>query len=74
MSSIAAVIPDLGDEDTTLTEADWNNWAEPMVTKMGKDTPSAVIYAASKTAAEKAFWKFKEEKKPGFTMTAINPT
>lgn len=56
MSSIAAVIPELSDQDTTLTEKDWNNWAEPMVAKMVNDTPSGAIYAASKAAAERAFW------------------
>jgi len=57
----------------TLSEKDWNNFAESEVERLGKETPGPFIYAASKTAAEKAFWKFRDEKKPNFTMTAINP-
>ncbi|RFU30552.1 hypothetical protein B7463_g5794, partial [Scytalidium lignicola] len=39
----------------------------------GKKTPSGLLYTASKTAAEKALWKFKDEHKPPFAITAINP-
>ncbi|KAF2175037.1 NAD(P)-binding protein [Zopfia rhizophila CBS 207.26] len=54
-------------------ESDWNDYAEKEVERLGKDTPGPIIYSASKVAAEKAFWAFREEKKPSFTMTAINP-
>jgi hypothetical protein len=57
----------------TLSEKDWNNWAEPKVAELGKKSPGAVIYSASKVAAEKAFWAFKEEKKPSFSMSALCP-
>jgi len=57
----------------TYTEADWNDVSEGLVAKLGKEAPGAQIYLASKTSAEKAFWKFKEEHKPLFSMTAINP-
>jgi len=57
----------------TLTEKDWNNWAEAKVAELGKDSDGAAIYLASKTAAEKAFWAFREEKKPEFSMVSLCP-
>lgn len=32
-----------------------------------------IVYGASKTEAEKALWKFRDEKKPGFTINAVLP-
>lgn len=72
MSSITAVYSNK-EGDYTFTEADWNTEAEDLVEKLGKETPGPVIYGASKTAAEKAMWKFRDEQKPSFTLTAINP-
>ena len=74
MSSYAALLatPPTG-KDITLNEEGWNNWAERLCEKLGKNTPGPAIYAASKAATEKAFWKFKDENKPIFTMTTINP-
>ncbi|KAK4150249.1 hypothetical protein C8A00DRAFT_18189 [Chaetomidium leptoderma] len=72
MSSIVAVAS-AKDEDYTFTEADWNTQAGGLVEKLGKDAPDPVIYSASKTAAEKAMWKFRDEHHPNFTLTAINP-
>lgn len=72
LSSIAAVL-NATPPPYAFTERDWNNVAEAKVAELGKNTPGPTIYAASKTAAEKAFWKFKEEKRPSFTMTTLNP-
>lgn len=60
-------------QPAVYTEADWNEWAEPMVAKLGKNTPGLVTYIASKVAAERAFWRFRTEHAPRFTMTAVNP-
>jgi nucleoside-diphosphate-sugar epimerase len=57
----------------TYTEKDWNDWAEPTVAAKGKETPGPIIYMASKAAAEKAFWKFREQHAPSFAQTALNP-
>jgi nucleoside-diphosphate-sugar epimerase len=57
----------------TFTENDWNNFAEKMCAEKGTETPGPVIYAASKVAAEKAFWEFKKKKNPGFAMASVNP-
>ena len=72
MSSIAA-IGSTKEEAYTFTEADWNDQAEAAVAKLGKAAPGGAIYAASKTAAERTLWKFRDEKKPKFTVTAVNP-
>ncbi len=74
LSSIAA-IKKRGTEGAPLrlTEADWNDFAEEVVAAEGKNAPGPAIYAASKTAGEKAFWKFRDEHKPAFSMTAVNP-
>ncbi|KAK3314275.1 hypothetical protein B0H66DRAFT_568139 [Apodospora peruviana] len=72
MSSIAAIrSPKEG--DYTYTEKDWNDYALQTVEEKGKETPGFIIYAASKTAAEKALWKFRDEHSPHFTVTALNP-
>lgn len=72
MSSIASVRSSRP-PPYTFTEKDWNDFAEKMCEEKGKDTPGIVIYAASKVAAEKAFWEFKEKEKVGFGMCAVNP-
>lgn len=52
------------------SEEDWN----PINPDgLGANPPGAFIYGASKTAAERAFWAFRDAFKPTFTMTAINP-
>jgi nucleoside-diphosphate-sugar epimerase len=75
MSSIAAV-KNLAPLPYTLTDADWNEWVTPIVDDLmgkGQEVPGPFIYLASKVAAERAFWRWKEEKKPGFEMVAVNP-
>lgn len=72
MSSVTAIM-EPKTEDYTFTEADWNTAAENAVAEQGKETPGRVIYAASKVAAERAMWKFRDEQKPNFTLTTINP-
>lgn len=72
MSSIAAVLS-TKEGPYTFTEADWNDQAEAVVAKLGKDAPSGMIYLASKTAAERTLWRFRDEKKPKFTITSVNP-
>jgi nucleoside-diphosphate-sugar epimerase len=72
MSSIASVLSS-HPPPYTLTEADWNDFAEKTCAEKGTDTPGMVIYAASKVAAEKAFWEFRSTEKPGFGMASVNP-
>lgn len=72
LSSIVAILTN-APPPTTLTENDWNEWAEAAVAKGGDDLNGASIYCASKTASERALWAFKEEKKPQFVIAAVNP-
>lgn len=74
MSSVAAVAAHDKELPCRFTEADWNLGALDLVKALGKNTPSQLIYVASKVAGEKAFWDFRDEKKPSFSMTALNPT
>lgn len=52
------------------TEDDWNP-IDP--NKLGPNPPGPYIYGASKTAAERVFWAFRDAFTPSFTMTAVNP-
>ncbi|KAF6843148.1 nad dependent epimerase [Colletotrichum musicola] len=72
MSSATAVFyPTEGPH--VYTEADWSDaWVE-VLKALRNDAPPGVPYMSSKVLGERAFWKFREERKPGFTMTAINP-
>ncbi|KAF4815094.1 putative uncharacterized oxidoreductase [Colletotrichum siamense] len=56
-----------------FTEKDWNDAAVEAFEQLGAKTPGAFIYLASKVIGEREFWKFREERKPSFTMTALNP-
>lgn len=72
MSSIVAVF-DTKEGDYTFTEKDWNTTAQEIVAREGKNAPGLEIYRASKTAAEQALWKFRDERRPKFTVTALHP-
>ena len=72
MSSIVAIgTPSATDH--VYTEDQWNDESEAIVAREGKKAPGVAIYAASKAASERAFWKYRDEHKPHFTQTAINP-
>lgn len=72
-SSMGLRSPD--DHASVFTEEDWNDAAVKAAQEMGTNTPGRLIYAASKTAAERAFWDFNQETRGQrhFSMTAINP-
>lgn len=53
----------------TYTEADWNN----VTYEYAKTADAGVAYCASKALAEKAAWKFVENKKPHFSLSVLNP-
>jgi nucleoside-diphosphate-sugar epimerase len=72
ISSIAAVTSPK-EPPYTYSEKDWNDFSEAEVQRLGKQTPGFQIYRASKAAGERAFWKFRDEHKPSFSMSAINP-
>jgi len=63
--------------DYVFTESDFATVALETANKdkdEGRKTPSGVLYGASKIAAERAVWKFRDEHKPKFAITAVNPS
>lgn len=55
--------------EKTYSEKDWN----PVTEEQAVSGDAGTGYRASKTFAEKAAWKFVEEKKPNFKIATINP-
>lgn len=74
-SSTATGLRSPDDENSTFTEEHWNDSAVKTAQELGTNTPGRLIYAASKTAAERAFWNFHQETQGQrlFSMTAVNP-
>ncbi|KAM7192330.1 hypothetical protein V8F20_008921 [Naviculisporaceae sp. PSN 640] len=72
MSSVAAIKP-AGQDTFDLDESIWNDASLEVVKQLGRNTPPMVIYSASKTAAEKTLWEYRDEHKPNFSITALNP-
>ncbi|KAK4642293.1 hypothetical protein QC761_506420 [Podospora bellae-mahoneyi] len=72
MSSVAAII-DTESANTHYDESNWNESSERLVWELGNEVPGYILYFASKTAAEKALWKFRDEHKPAFKIAAVNP-
>ena len=67
MSSVAGVF-DFGKcmahPTYAFSENDWNEFSERMARQVGdENAPRYLLYPASKVAAEKAVWKFRDERK-----------
>jgi len=63
--------------DYVFTESDFATVALETANKdkdEGRKSHVGVLYSASKIAAERAVWKFRDEHKPNFAITAINPS
>ncbi|KAJ3040890.1 methylglyoxal reductase (NADPH-dependent) gre2 [Rhizophlyctis rosea] len=75
VTSSAAAILDFAklSSGQILTEDDWNNTSLEECKQKGENAGVAAAYLASKSEAEKAAWKFIEEKKPSFTLTTLLP-
>ncbi|KAI1099597.1 NAD(P)-binding protein [Jackrogersella minutella] len=73
MSSVAAVF-DVPAAPGVYSEKDWNTTSEPAVEKLGPNAGGLHAYCASKTAGERAFWRFRDERKPAFSMTTLQAT
>lgn len=63
------------------TEADWNETGEAIARQSEKAAQAGtgpflpmVAYGASKAAAERALWKWRDERKPSFAIAAVNPS
>ncbi|MCJ1308528.1 hypothetical protein MMC25_002181 [Agyrium rufum] len=73
MTSSVAAVSNPTRQGYTFTAADWNDWAEPKAKELGDDAPGNLLYLASKALAERAFWKFRDDHKPPFSMAAVHP-
>ncbi|KAK4069893.1 uncharacterized protein Triagg1_6688 [Trichoderma aggressivum f. europaeum] len=74
-SSTAAIIPEPNKKGVVVDENTWNDDTVALAWS-GKAPESAqgyTTYAASKTEAERAAWKWVEENKPGFVLNTILP-
>ncbi|KAJ5124999.1 uncharacterized protein N7515_008824 [Penicillium bovifimosum] len=73
-SAIAALFP-VSNKEITVSEDSWND--EAITTACDPNTPDRLKgffgYAASKTAAEKAAWKWMKENNPGFQFNTVLP-
>ncbi|KAB8349565.1 hypothetical protein FH972_023590 [Carpinus fangiana] len=73
-SSTAATLP-IHDKVFSIDASTWNEasikaaWQPPPY----EDGREWEVYASSKTEAEKAAWKFVDERKPGFVLNAVLP-
>merc|ERR1711915_858645 len=69
-SSTAALLPE-ANKEITVTKDTWNQKAIEMAYQ--PDPNGFVVYGASKTMAEKAFWEAIEQTKPPFQTSAVLP-
>ncbi|KAG9231618.1 hypothetical protein BJ875DRAFT_468946 [Amylocarpus encephaloides] len=75
-STVSVMDPKEEGSEYVFTEKDFASLALEESTKdrdAGRSTPSNRLYAASKTAADRTMWKFRDEKKPSFAISSINP-
>lgn len=75
-SSSTAVLCNVPNIEINLTQDTWNDEAVEKAYKgewIGSNFPGVVVYSASKTEGEKAFWKFVKEEKPKFVANSILP-
>jgi nucleoside-diphosphate-sugar epimerase len=77
VTSSAASVVDPKPGPYTFTEADYASQALTTTEAnraAGTPTPGGVVYAASKQAAERAVWHFKDTHAPPFAISTIHPT
>ncbi|KAJ5267496.1 hypothetical protein N7478_010304 [Penicillium angulare] len=74
-SIVAATIPAPGNV-TRVDRSTWNDQAVQLAWSAAADDPKhgSVVYQASKVEAEKAIWRFVEEKKPHFSVNSVCPS
>ncbi|RSH76694.1 methylglyoxal reductase (NADPH-dependent) gre2 [Apiotrichum porosum] len=73
ITSSVAAIRSGAPSPAVYTEKDWNEQSTENVKKLGSAANPSDKYQASKTLAEKAFWKFIEDEKPSFDGATIHP-
>ncbi|KAH7312962.1 hypothetical protein BKA65DRAFT_600504 [Rhexocercosporidium sp. MPI-PUGE-AT-0058] len=76
-SSAAAIYDANKPRPYTFDETDFASYALEKAEedkRNGVLTPPGVLYSASKTAAERAVWRWRDEHKPKFSISTINPS
>ncbi|KAI9830864.1 MAG: hypothetical protein M1826_004293 [Phylliscum demangeonii] len=74
-SSIAAVRNDGETPNSYVyTEADWNHTSEKLLAQPDLQLDPSQLYVASKAAAEKAVWSWRQEHKPSFSISSVLPS
>jgi nucleoside-diphosphate-sugar epimerase len=74
-SSVAAVYPFPG-QTINVTKNSWNDYSMAQAyetNEEGAQLRGVHVYSASKVAAERALWKFVQERKPSFVANAVLP-
>ncbi|KAI1375109.1 NAD(P)-binding protein [Hypoxylon crocopeplum] len=61
-------------EKRLYTETDWDTISEGQVEQLANELDALTSYRVGKIAAERAFWRFRDEFKPRFSMTALHPS
>lgn len=75
-SSVASIVGSQATENPghVFTEADWNDLSPRRVKELGDEAPGGVKYAASKVAAERAAWAFRDTHKVFYSTPYVLPT
>lgn len=75
-SSMSSVVDTFKPADHVYTERDFAHTSLDLAESLkneGKPQDGKLLYAASKTAAERAVWKFRDEHKVSFRLCAAVP-
>ncbi|KAI9830863.1 MAG: hypothetical protein M1826_004292 [Phylliscum demangeonii] len=56
------------------TEADWNEKSEKQLAQPGSQLDPGQLYVASKVAAERTVWSWREDHKPSFSISSVLPS
>ncbi|KAI3316913.1 NAD(P)-binding protein [Xylariaceae sp. AK1471] len=72
--SSAAALFNMPLENRHYTESDWNTTSEQIVQQEGDKAGGLHAYFAGKTAAENLLWKFRNDHRPSFAITTLQPT
>jgi nucleoside-diphosphate-sugar epimerase len=76
-SSVVAIVNPKDEPEYIFSEADSASASLEKANadkEAGIETPVGILYGASKTAADRAVWKFRTEKKPSFAISTVNPS
>jgi len=74
LTSSTLSLTSAGGAPGTYDETKWNEGAPKHVEEKGRESNPWIVYAASKTLAEKAAWEFVNTNKPSFDFVAVLPT